>query len=82
MEQMARMNPRQPPFVNSQGGKRRAVDSSVGDGPTTGGGAGGGSSLEDAHRLFILGFHDRLMATTLERVAKGTISRCATVQAA
>eukprot|EP00959_Pyramimonas_sp_CCMP1952_P160114 3348828-Pyramimonas_sp.AAC.1 len=54
MEQMAQVNSRLPPFVNSQGGKRRAVDSSAGDGSTTGGSAGGGSSLEDAHRLLIL----------------------------
>eukprot|EP00959_Pyramimonas_sp_CCMP1952_P169619 3543336-Pyramimonas_sp.AAC.1 len=67
MEQTAQVNARLPPLVNSQGGGRRAVDSSVGDGPTTRGSAGGGSSLEDARRLLILGFQDRLMATSLER---------------
>ncbi|CAK0887758.1 unnamed protein product [Prorocentrum cordatum] len=35
MEQMAQVNSRLPPFVNSQGGKRRAVDSSAGDGRRT-----------------------------------------------
>ena len=68
-----------------QSGKRRALDGGfVGDGSSTSMGGGGSSSvasLEDAHRLLILGFQDRLMASTLERVAHDIVSKCATTEA-
>ena len=82
LEQTMQMNASRLPISHAtlgMGGKRRAVDS-VGDGSTTGG--GGGSVLEDAHRLLILGFQDRLMAASLETVAKDIIAQCATEQAA
>eukprot|EP00959_Pyramimonas_sp_CCMP1952_P380381 7968920-Pyramimonas_sp.AAC.1 len=74
------------PFSHAvRSGKRRAVDGgSIGDSSTSAGGGGGGSSvasLEDAHRLLTLGFQERRMASTLERVARDIVSKCVTTEA-